>query len=60
MIAGQGEDTLTQAMLSIPELKLFGEARLKKFAYEFVHYEEILDAESNEPEEEETASAGKN
>jgi hypothetical protein len=57
MIAGQGEDVLTQNMMAVPELAIFGEAKLRKFAYEFVHYEEILDAESNETEE--TATAGK-
>jgi hypothetical protein len=58
VIAAPGEEGLTQAMLSLPELAIFGEARLKKFSYEFVHFEEILGAEEDE-EEGVAATAGK-
>jgi len=58
-IAGSGEDGLTQSMLSLPELAIFGEARLRKFSYEFIHYEEILDAEEETDDEETTAAASK-
>jgi hypothetical protein len=47
-IANHGEDALTASMLSIPEFKMFGEAKLRKFVHEFCNYESILDSE--EPE----------
>ena len=43
MVASHGEESLNQTMLSVPELAIFGETRLRKFAHEFVHYEELLD-----------------
>jgi hypothetical protein len=58
-IVGVGEDALTQSMLSVPELAIFGEARLRKFSYEFIHYEEILDAEEETDDEETAAAASK-
>ena len=48
MIASQGEDALTRAMLSLPEFKMFGEARLKKFVFEFVNFEQLLEREDEE------------
>jgi hypothetical protein len=51
MIASQGEDALTQTMLGIPELAIFGEARLRKFSFEFVHFEEILESDDESPDE---------
>jgi hypothetical protein len=42
MIARHGEDVLAASMMSFPEMSMFGEARLRKFAFEFVHYEELL------------------
>jgi hypothetical protein len=51
-IAGQGEDTLVTTMLSIPELAIFGEPRLRTFAHEFCHYQEFLEADEEEPAEE--------
>jgi hypothetical protein len=59
MIAGQGEDALTQAMLGIPELALFGEARLRKFAFEFCHFEEIFEKEEDARENEAVTAQGK-
>jgi hypothetical protein len=53
MIANHGESVLAANMMAVPELAMFGEARLRKFAYEFVHYEEILanEEEEGEPED---------
>ena len=42
MIAARGEDSLTQTLLSIREFAVFGEVRLRRFAYEFIHFDEIL------------------
>jgi hypothetical protein len=56
VIGNHGEDILTQNMMSIPEFKLFGEARLRRFAHEFICYEEILESE-NEPAEDSGAVA---
>jgi hypothetical protein len=50
LIGNHGEDVLTQSMMAIPELKLFGETRLRRFAYEFCHFEEILESEETERE----------
>ena len=54
MIAHHGEAALTANMMAVPELAIFGESRLRKFAFEFVHYEEILanEEEEDEPEPE--------
>ena len=46
MIVRQGEDVLAQTMLSVPEILMFGESQLRTFAYEFVHYEEILESDN--------------
>jgi hypothetical protein len=43
MIANHGEQVLAENMLAIPELAMFGEFRLRRFAHEFVNYEEFLD-----------------
>lgn len=51
MIAGQGEDAIVTAMLSIPEMAMFGEARLRTFAHEFCHYQEFLEDQSEEPDD---------
>jgi hypothetical protein len=50
-IANHGEDLLSQSMLSLPEFQMFGESRLKKFAYEFVHFEELMDADEEDDHE---------
>lgn len=42
MIAAQGEDPLVSTALTIPALAVFGETRLRTFAHEFIHYEELL------------------
>ena len=55
-IAHHGENVLTACMMSFPEMSMFGEARLRKFAFEFVHYEEILANEEEEEEEPEQES----
>jgi hypothetical protein len=47
-IASQGEDGLTQALLAVPEFAVFGEARLRKFAHEFIEFETILEREEQE------------
>jgi hypothetical protein len=39
-----------QAMLRIPELAMFGESRLRRFVYEFCHFEEVLDSDDDERE----------
>ena len=56
LVANHGEDLLTQSMLSMPELAMFGESRLRKFAYEFVHFEEILESDVEEEDAEEKPS----
>jgi hypothetical protein len=56
-LAGHGEDKLVQTMLGIPELALFGEARLRKFCYEFVNFEQILQDEDDEAEKETAAAS---
>jgi hypothetical protein len=43
MIAGHGEEPLCQSMLSVPELAMFGEGRVRKFVHEFVDYETYLE-----------------
>jgi hypothetical protein len=52
MITRHGEDVLTASMMGVPELAMFGEARLRKFSYEFTHYEEELADEEQEAEPE--------
>ena len=47
-IANHGEDVLVKSMMSAPDLGMFGEARLRKFVYEFTHYEQILASEEEE------------
>lgn len=55
VVSSQGEDALLQTMLAVPEIAMFGEARLRGFVYEFVHFEELL-----EPEEEHARAAQSN
>jgi hypothetical protein len=57
MIANHGEAALTANMMAVPDLGMFGEARLRKFAFEFVHYEELLEAEGDEEDEPESENA---
>jgi hypothetical protein len=38
MIANHGEGVLAANMMAVPELAMFGESRLRRFAYEFVNY----------------------
>lgn len=45
MIANYGEETLLQTMMSIPEIAVFGEPRLKTFVNEFIHFEQFLQPE---------------
>jgi hypothetical protein len=53
VIANHGEDSLLRTMMSVPNLAMFGEGRLREFVHEFVHFEEILEAgEEIEPEPE--------
>ena len=47
MIANHTENVLVSTMLAIPEFQIFGEARLRTFVNEFIHYEEF----SDEPDE---------
>ena len=47
-IANYGPDTLLQSMMTVPEIALFGEPKLRTFAFEFCHYDEILQNESEE------------
>jgi hypothetical protein len=49
MISTHGEQLLADTMLSVPELAMFGESRLRRFCHEFVHFEEFL--EGNEDDE---------
>jgi len=48
VIAALGEDSLAQTLLSIPEFAVFGEVRLRRFAHEFINFEEILAEEQAE------------
>ena len=45
MIAGAGEAPIVETMLSIPEMALFGESRLRQFVHEFVAFREYLQPE---------------
>jgi hypothetical protein len=45
MIAAHGEDALVRTMMSIPEIALFGEPRLRTFTKEFLNYEAYLSEE---------------
>jgi hypothetical protein len=50
MISAHGEDALVHTMLSIPEIALFGEPRLRSFTKEFINFEEYLEQASQEDE----------
>jgi hypothetical protein len=50
-IAGQGEEAIVQAMMTIPEIAMFGEQRLRQFTKEFVHYEQFMREQADEQEE---------
>ena len=52
LVANHGEDVLTQSMLSIPELSIFGESRLRRFVYEFCHFEELLESDREDEDTE--------
>lgn len=52
MIANQGEEMLAATMLRIPEMAMFGEARLRLFVHEFVNYQQFFEQEQEEPEQE--------
>lgn len=51
MIATQGEEMLWSTMMRIPEMAMFGEARLREFVHQFVNYQQFFD-QQEEPEEE--------
>jgi hypothetical protein len=51
MISAHGEDALVHTMLSIPEIALFGESRLRTFTKEFINYEAYLEQMSEEDDE---------
>ena len=51
-IAAYGEPALLQALLSVPQIAVFGEPRLATFVNEFLNYQQFLDEEevqSNQP-----------
>jgi hypothetical protein len=50
-ICAKGEPALLEALLAVPEIGMFGEARLKRWVHEFVNFEEFLDAEETDNEE---------
>jgi hypothetical protein len=50
MISGHGEEAIVHTMLSIPEIALFGEQKLRTFTKEFIHFEEYLEQASQEDE----------
>jgi hypothetical protein len=53
-ISNYGEQVLADSMLQVPELRMFGEGRVRKFAHEFVNYESYLDnLEGDEAEDDE-------
>jgi hypothetical protein len=56
-ICAQGEPALVQALMSAPEIAMFGEPRIRAFVHEFVNFREILDAEQNEEDDSEPAPA---
>jgi hypothetical protein len=56
MIAHHGEEVLVANMMAVPELAMFGEARLRRFAHEFTHFEELLANEEGEEDESEQES----
>jgi hypothetical protein len=54
-IAQQGEDPIVQALMSIPQIALFGEQRVRTFTHEFIHFEQLL-KEQQAAEEQEAAA----
>jgi hypothetical protein len=52
-ITRYGEDSLVQALAAVPEFSIFGEVRLRRFAHEFCHYDEILSREEDREDSEE-------
>lgn len=52
MIANAGEEMLAATMIRIPEMNIFGEARLRQFVHEFVHYQEFFDRPESDEEPE--------
>jgi hypothetical protein len=43
MIASQGEDAIVSTMLTVPQIGIFGETRIREFTHQFIHYEEFQD-----------------
>jgi hypothetical protein len=58
MISAHGEDALVRTMVSIPEIALFGESRLRTFTKEFINYEAYLEQVSEEEDETESEREG--
>jgi hypothetical protein len=56
-IAGQGEDPIVQALMTIPEIAVFGEPRVRTFTHEFIHYEQMIKEVADEQEQEAAATA---
>lgn len=44
LLSQPGEEILTGTMMQIPEIAIFGAVKLRAFAHNFCHYEEVLDA----------------
>jgi hypothetical protein len=53
MVSAHGENALVHAMQQIPEIALFGEARLRQFTKEFIDFEKYLEEADSEEEPEE-------
>jgi hypothetical protein len=47
-IANFGIEAMVASMLAVPQIALFGEPKLRQFAFEFVNFEEILEQEEEE------------
>jgi hypothetical protein len=43
LIANHGEDVIVGAMMQVPQLALFGAARLREFAHGFFFFDAILE-----------------
>jgi hypothetical protein len=59
MIANNGEDALVSTMLSIAEFQLFGEGKIRRFVWEFIHFEELADEPEDHDKEEKIAAAAR-
>lgn len=49
-VANFGEETMVNVMKGIQEFQVFGENRIKRFVYEFIHYEELGNEEDDDNE----------